>query len=180
MTPSTDKVTRAGLEAARRKFSPEFMNRIDKTVVFHPLGADELRKILTLELNVVQQRIFNAANAAPFVFSLTEEAKDFLLLEGTDMKYGARHLKRAVDRHLVHPLSNLIATGQVRGGDLLRVDYSPALGALTFFKDSEDMPAYDMARMVDTSIAPPPGTLAAGAAAEPMRTGRTAKTSNKR
>src|SRR5450759_2362485 len=86
------KVMRAGVEAARRKFSPEFMNRIDKIVVFHPLGAPELRKILTIELNVVQQRIFTAANAAPFVFTLTEDAKDFLLLEGTDMKYGARRL----------------------------------------------------------------------------------------
>jgi hypothetical protein len=73
-----------------------------------------------------------------------------------------------------------MATGQVRGGDLLRVDYSSGIGALTFFKDSEDVPAYEMARMVDTSIAPPPGTLAAGAAVEPMRAGRSAKTSNKR
>jgi ATP-dependent Clp protease ATP-binding subunit ClpB len=175
-----DKVMRAGIEAARRRFSPEFMNRLDKIVVFHPLGAAELRKILTIELNVVQQRIFNAAKAAPFVFALTEEARDFLLLEGTDMKYGARHLKRAVDRHLVHPLSNLIATGQVRGGDLLRVDFNPTLGALTFFKDAEDMPAYVMARMVDTSITAATGTLAAGASVEPIRIGRTAKTSNKR
>jgi ATP-dependent Clp protease ATP-binding subunit ClpB len=174
------KVMRAGVEAARRKFSPEFMNRIDKIVVFHPLGAPELRKILTIELNVVQQRIFNAATAAPFVFTLTEEAKDFLLLEGTDMKYGARHLKRAVDRHLVHPLSNLIATNQLRGGDLLRVDFNPALGTLTFFKDAEDMPAYVMARLVDTSVAPPPGRFAAGAAIEPTRIAHTAKTGNKR
>jgi ATP-dependent Clp protease ATP-binding subunit ClpA len=174
------KVMRAGVEAARRKFSPEFMNRIDKIVVFHPLGAPELRKILTIELNVVQQRIFTAANAAPFVFTLTEEAKDFLLLEGTDMKYGARHLKRAVDRHLVHPLSNLIATGQVRGGDLLRVDFNPAFGALTFFKDFEDMPAYVMARLVDTSVAPPLGKFATGAAIEPTRIAHTAKTGNKR
>jgi ATP-dependent Clp protease ATP-binding subunit ClpA len=174
------KVMRAGVEAARRKFSPEFMNRIDKIVVFHPLGAPELRKILTIELNVVQQRIFTAANAAPFVFTLTEEAKDFLLLEGTDMKYGARHLKRAVDRHLVHPLSNLIATGQVRGGDLLRVDFNPAFGALTFFKDAEDMPAYVMARLVDTSVAPPLGKFATGAAIEPTRIAHTAKTGNKR
>ena len=175
-----DKVMRAGVEAARRKFSPEFINRIDKTVVFHPLGAPELRKILTIELNVVQQRIFGAAHAAPFVFSLTEEAKDFLLLEGTDLKYGARHLKRAVDRHLVHPMSNLIATGQVRGGDLLRIDYSPALSALTFFKDAEDMPAYVMARMVDTSVAPAAEAFATGVSVEPIRIGRTAKTSNKR
>jgi len=174
------KVMRAGIEAARRKFSPEFMNRIDKIVVFHPLGAPELRKILTIELNAVQQRIFNAANAAPFVFTLTEEAKDFLLVEGTDMKYGARHLKRAVDRHLVHPLSNLIATGQLRGGDLLRVDFNPALSALTFFKDAEDMPAYVMARLVDTSVAPPLGKFATGAAIEPTRIAHTAKTGNKR
>ena len=174
------KVMRAGLEAARRKFSPEFMNRIDKTVVFNPLGAPELRKILTIELNVVQQRIFNTPNTAPFVFTVAEEAKDFLLREGTDMKYGARHLKRAVDRNLVHPLSNLIATGQARGGDLLRVDFDATLGTLTFFKDAEDMPAYAMARMVGTSISAQPGALASGAAAEPVRLGHTAKISNKR
>jgi ATP-dependent Clp protease ATP-binding subunit ClpA len=110
-----DKVNRAGVEAARRKFTPEFINRIDKTVVFRSLGAAELRKILTIELNLVQQRIFSAANAAAFVFALSNDAKEYLLREGTDMKYGARHLKRAVDRSLVHPLSNLIATGQVRG-----------------------------------------------------------------
>lgn len=173
------KVTRAGLEAARRKFSPEFMNRIDKVVVFHPLGAAELRKILTIELNIVQQRVFNAASAAPFVFTVTQDAKDYLLREGTDMKYGARHLKRAVDRNLVHPMSNLIATGQIRGGDLLRVDFNPTLNALSFFKDAEDMPAYVMARMVDTSIAPPLGSLAAGTAADLPRVGHIAKTSNK-
>src|SRR5207253_1762731 len=165
-----DKIGRAGVEAARRKFTPEFMNRIDKTVVFRPLGECELRKILSLELNIVQQRVFSSANGAPFVFSLTDGAKDYLLREGTDMKYGARHLKRAVDRNLVHPMSNLIATGQIRGGDLLRVDFNDTLKGLTFFKDAEDMPAYVMARMVDTSLATPlPGAYAAGAAAEPIR-----------
>jgi len=163
------KVAQAGLEAARRKFTPEFMNRIDKTVVFHPLCADDLRKILTIELNMVQQRVFSAANAAPFVFSLTEKAKDYLLREGTDMKYGARHLKRAVDRNLVHPMSNLIATGQVRGGDLIRVDFDDFLQGLTFFKEQEDMPAHLMARMVDTSIAMPTAAYSTGAAVEPLR-----------
>jgi ATP-dependent Clp protease ATP-binding subunit ClpA len=162
------KVAQVGLEAARRKFTPEFMNRIDKTVVFHPLCADDLRKILTIELNMVQQRVFSTPNGTAFVFNLTESAKDFLLREGTDLKYGARHLKRAVDRLLVHPMSNLIATGQVGNGDLIRVDYDNA-GLLTFFKDQEGMPAHMMAQMVDTSIALPAGTLAAGAAAEPAR-----------
>jgi ATP-dependent Clp protease ATP-binding subunit ClpB len=148
----TDKISRAGIEAARKKFTPEFMNRIDKTVVFKPLGELELRKILGLELNMLQQRIFNAPSGAPFVFSVTEAAKDHLLQEGTDLKYGARHLKRAIDRTLVHPLSNLIATDQIRGGDLIRVDFDPQQLKMTFFKEAEDMPAYAMVQMVDTSM----------------------------
>jgi ATP-dependent Clp protease ATP-binding subunit ClpA len=165
----TDKISRAGVEAARRKFTPEFMNRIDKTVVFKPLGTPELRKILTLELNMVQQRIFSSAAGAPFVFSLTDNAKDYLLREGTDMKYGARHLKRAIDRNLVHALSNLIATEQVRGGDLIRVDFDDSVSRLAFFKEAEDMPAYAMVQMVDTSISPPLGTYSAGAVVEQPR-----------
>ena len=165
----TDKISRAGVEAARRKFTPEFMNRIDKVVVFRPLGEPELRKILGLELNIVQQRIFNSANGAPFVFSLTEPAKDFLLREGTDMKYGARHLKRAIDRRLVHPLSNLIATEQVRGGDLIRVDYDSELERMTFFKEAEDMPAYTMMQMMEAPVASPLGSFAEGAGAEVPR-----------
>jgi len=166
----SDKISRAGVESARKKFSPEFMNRIDKTVVFRPLGEPELRKILSLELNIVQQRIFSSANGAPFVFSLTDGAKDFLLREGTDMKYGARHLKRAIDRSLVHPLSNLIATEQVRGGDLVRVDFDASQCRLTFYKEAEDMPAYAMVQMVDTSIAPPLSTYSAGASADQPKT----------
>jgi ATP-dependent Clp protease ATP-binding subunit ClpA len=165
----TAKVARAGVEAARKKFTPEFMNRIDKTVVFHPLGEGELRQILNIELNIVQQRIFRGANAAPFVFNVTGSAKDFLLKEGTDMKYGARHLKRAVERNLVHPMSNLIATGQVRGGDLLRIDLEDDANGLMFFKDAEDMPTHVMAQMVDTTMAPLPETFSAGAVAEPTR-----------
>ena len=165
----TDKITRAGVEAARRKFTPEFMNRIDKTVVFRPLGECELRKILSIELNLVQQRIFTSANGAPFVFSLTDSARDFLLREGTDLKYGARHLKRAIERNLVHPLSNLIATEQVRGGDLVRVDFEECSGQLTFFKEAEDMPAYAMVQMVDTSVAPPLGVYSAGTSADQPR-----------
>jgi len=153
------KINRAGIEAARRKFTPEFMNRIDKVVVFQPLGAPELRQILNIELNTVQQRVFHGANAAPFVFQVTAAAKDFLLVEGTDLKYGARHLKRAIERNLVHPMSNLIATGQVRGGDLLRIDFDADAGGLSFFKDAEDMPTHVMARMVDTMVEVPPEML---------------------
>jgi len=165
----TEKVSRAGVEAARKKFTPEFMNRIDKVVVFHPLGAEQLRKILGLELNILQHRIFETANGAPFVFSLTDDAKDFLLREGTDMKYGARHLKRAIERSLVQPLSNLIATVQVRGGDLVRVDYDDEAGRMTFFKEAEDLAPYTMMQMVEAPITSSPGAFAAGATVEPPR-----------
>src|SRR5438309_2436362 len=89
------KVARSGVEAARRKFTPEFMNRLDKVVVFKPLGDSELKKILDIELNMVQQRIFNSSPDRAFIFHASEAAKSFLLREGTDVKYGARHLKRA-------------------------------------------------------------------------------------
>jgi ATP-dependent Clp protease ATP-binding subunit ClpA len=156
-----DKIARAGVEAARRKFTPEFMNRIDKAVVFRTLGADELHRILNIELNLLQQRIFNSASTTPFVFNVMPAAKDYLLREGTDLKYGARHLKRAIDRGLVHPMSNLIASDQIRGGDLIQVDLDPTLGCLSFTKQQEEMPAYQMIQMVDTSFAPQSSVTAA-------------------
>ncbi len=162
---TTDKISRAGVEAARRKFTPEFMNRIDKVVVFKPLGQTELRKILGLELGILQQRIFNSATTTPFVFSLSEPAKDHLLAEGTDMKYGARHLKRAIDRALVQPMSNLIATQQVRGGDLIKVDFDSENDCLTFAKEAEDMPAHAMVQMMEASVNPPLSPLTATTAA---------------
>ncbi|HUJ51068.1 MAG TPA: AAA family ATPase [Bryobacteraceae bacterium] len=167
---TSDKIARAGVEAARRKFTPEFMNRIDKVVVFKPLGQVELRKILGLELNILQQRIFNASTTTPFVFSLTETAKDYLLAEGTDLKYGARHLKRAIDRALVQPMSNLIATHQVRGGDLIKIDYDPDSSQMVFAKEAEDMPAYAMVQMMEAaSAAEPSRTMATSAVTEMPR-----------
>jgi len=162
----TDKATNAGMEAARRKFTPEFINRIDRVVVFQPLAIEALRKILALELNMVQQRVFSTAQTLPFVISVSEPAKEFLLSEGTDLKYGARHLKRAIDKNLVHSLSNLMASGQVRGGDLVRVDFDPQQSALTFYKDAEDLPTYAMLQMVDASIVPPPLTASVSAMVE--------------
>src|SRR5690242_8211952 len=161
-----DKISRAGVEAARRKFTPEFMNRIDKVVVFRPLGSEELHRILNIELNMLQQRIFNSATTTPFVFNLTAEAKEFLLREGTDMKYGARHLKRAIERSLVHPLSNLIASDQIRGGDLIKVDFDCDCPSLCFTKEAEEMPAYAMVQMIDTTFTAQPQVAATAAEVE--------------
>ena len=119
---STKRSTASALEAARRKFTPEFMNRIDKVVVFKTLRPEHLEQILEIELGMVQQRILMASAANQFVFNCTSKVKSFLLVEGTDPKYGARHLKRAIERNLVFPLANLVATGQVKLGDFVRVD----------------------------------------------------------
>ena len=88
------KIYRTALEAARRKFSPEFMNRIDKVVVFRSLKHEELRRVLDLELDALQHRI-DVGAAEEFAFVLTDAAKDLLLSEGTDRRHGARQLKRA-------------------------------------------------------------------------------------
>jgi ATP-dependent Clp protease ATP-binding subunit ClpA len=133
------KIAHAGVEAARRRFTPEFMNRIDKTVVFRPLGDEQLRSILDIELNTLQRRIWESTQNAAFAFSVTDTAKDYLLREGTDVRYGARHLKRVIDRTLVRPMSNLIATRQLLGGDLLRVDFDPERKGLAFYRDAEGM-----------------------------------------
>ncbi len=131
-----DKINRAAVEAARRKFSPEFMNRIDKIVVFRMLRAEHLEQILEIELGLVQQRILQATGNNQFVFSCTPAVKQFLLVEGTDLKYGARHLKRAIERNIVFPLANLVATGQVKLGDFIRIDMNDT-GKLTFVKEAE-------------------------------------------
>jgi ATP-dependent Clp protease ATP-binding subunit ClpB len=134
-TEVDQKIYRTAVEAARRKFSPEFMNRIDKVVVFRSLKEHHLKQILELELQAVQDRIMKSAGTK-FVFQCSDAAKDFLLEEGIDFKYGARHLKRAIERFLVYPLSNLVATEQVGLGDLVHVDFDETRGKLTFSKRS--------------------------------------------
>jgi len=173
------KISRSGIEAARKKFTPEFMNRLDKVVTFQPLGTEQLRKILDIELNLVQQRIFNTTSDRAFVFTLSDSGKSFLLEEGTDLKYGARHLKRAIERLLVQPMSNLIATDQVRGGDWIRVDFDDSTRILRFAREAEGLPVQDMARLVDTSVTIPAMAFANGASVEPVKiqTARSSKRS---
>jgi ATP-dependent Clp protease ATP-binding subunit ClpB len=131
-----EKVEKSATEAAKRKFAPEFMNRIDKVVVFHPLRSEQLEQILEIELGMVQQRVLETAKGR-FLFRVTQPAKDFLLREGTDLKYGARHLKRAIERHLVYPLASLLATEQVSLGDVISIDWNDGEQALSFVKEAE-------------------------------------------
>jgi len=140
----SSQITRTGTAAARRKFTPEFINRLDKIVVFKSLGAEELRRIVDIELELVYQRIEIAAAAKPFVINVTDSARELLLREGTDLSYGARPLKRAIERLLVHPISNLLASGQIRRGDYIRVTSAEGSTAMTFMRDA--MESWEVAR----------------------------------
>jgi len=132
------KVERTAVEAARRKFSPEFMNRLDKVVCFHPLKKEQLQEVLDIELGQVQQRVLETAKGQ-FLFRVTGPGKEFLLQEGTDQRYGARHLKRAIERHVVYPLANLLATDQIHLGDLVCIDWERDQDQLTFVREGENL-----------------------------------------
>src|SRR5579862_517990 len=150
------KVERTAEGAARRKFSPEFMNRLDKVVVFHPLRREQLEEVLEIELGQVQQRVLETAKGQ-FLFRVTTPGKEFLLQEGTDQRYGARHLKRAIERHMVYPLANLLASDQVRLGDVICIDWDEDLQRLVFEKEGEG------------AILPVTETVAAAAGAQAAR-----------
>ncbi len=138
ITGLDEKVEKTAVEAARRKFSPEFMNRLDKIVVFHPLKRDQLEEVLEIELGQVQQRVLETARGQ-FLFRVTSAAREFLLTEGTDQRYGARHLKRAIERNIVYPLANLLATEQVHVGDLICIDFDKKESCLTFTREGENL-----------------------------------------
>ena len=163
-TEVDQKIYRTAVEAARRKFSPEFMNRIDKVVVFRSLKEHHLRSILDLELQAVQDRIMVSAGTK-FVFHCSDQAKDMLLSEGIDYKYGARHLKRAIERFLVYPLSNLVATGQIGLGDLVYVDLNSNTKKLVFSKQAGGALISDV-QYVESRTAEP--VAKSGAAALPI------------
>ena len=141
------RMSRVGVAAARKKFTPEFVNRLDKIVVFQPLGQEELRKIIDIELEMVQERIQKAADRS-FLMNVTDSAREFLLMQGTDSRYGARHLKRAIEHLLVQPLANLIASGQIRRDDCIRVSHREGSPSLLFFCEAEALRAWNVAHPV--------------------------------
>ncbi len=142
----TAKLSRTGVEAARRKFTPEFLNRLDRIVVFKALGNEELNRIIDIELELVQQRV-TAAAGKPFFINVTGSARKFLLTQGIDLRYGARPLKRAIERLLVHPLSNLMATGQIQRHDRIRITHNGESPSLTFFRETDAWETWETNRV---------------------------------
>lgn len=116
----------------KRRFDPEFINRLDHTVVFESLSRDHYRKILDLEMASVQTLV-NISIASPiFYLKWTGEAAEFLIDEGVSAQYGARELKRVINKKVVVPLANLISTGQIESGETVIIDMED--DHLSFYK----------------------------------------------
>src|SRR5947207_10952259 len=105
------------LDESKRVFKPEFMNQRDEIIVFHSLGKPELLQIVELEVGKVLTRI----KAKEVHIKLTESAKEFLIEKGYDPQYGARPMRRAVERYLEDPLAEELLRGNVKGGDTVEV-----------------------------------------------------------
>lgn len=166
------KIYHVASAAARRKFSPEFMNRIDKVIVFRSLREEHLEQVLDIELGRVQERINNSTSSTkPFVFSCTASTRAFLLREGTDKKSGARHLKRSIERYLLFPLSTLLGTGQIDAGDLITVDFDAEASKLVFLKEEQGAAIDQPAPPLPEGEAAPAAHAAAGLARS-VATGR--------
>ena len=142
-----EQVYKISKEAAKKQFRPEFINRLDSTVVFRSLSRDALRKILQLELEDLQWRIWKSpwrgfdlgSGEKPpagrsIIFHMTDAAKNFLLDEGTSELYGARELNRAIDRFVGFPMATLIASEQLTSGDRVKIEHKCGDKDLTFSK----------------------------------------------
>ncbi len=115
-----DAHSRGVIETAlKRAFAPEFLNRVDDVVVFNSLGKDEIFKIIDIELKSLFGRVHNLG----YEVKLTERAKDFIADKGFDANFGARPLKRAIQKYLEDPIAEEILKGEIHDGDILEIDY---------------------------------------------------------
>jgi ATP-dependent Clp protease ATP-binding subunit ClpA len=119
-----NKVRAIGMNAVRRKFSPEFVNRIDSVITYQPLDAASLAVIVDLQLEELQKHIDNRLGDRAFDLDIDKTAREFLLLKGTSDEYGARELKRTILRHLTQPLASMLASGRIEPGATVRVSAS--------------------------------------------------------
>jgi ATP-dependent Clp protease ATP-binding subunit ClpA len=118
----SEETKRIGIEAAKRKFSVEFINRLDEVVAFNTLSRDQIATILKLELGKLQKEIF-VKGVPKTLFTVTPAGQAQLLKSGYDVKYNARNIKRTIDRELRLPMARLLGSGQVVGGEGVLVDY---------------------------------------------------------
>jgi ATP-dependent Clp protease ATP-binding subunit ClpA len=123
-----EDIYRASKDAVKKFFSPEFFNRIDLMVVFRSLTEDVLRRILDIELKIVQDRVLKAGK---FIhIDVTNRGKELLIAEGTSKEYGARHLRRSIERFLVSKITRALTTKQAQPGDMILADHEPGAKGL--------------------------------------------------
>jgi len=123
-----ERMKQAVLEEMRRHFRPEFLNRVDEIIVFHALSEEHLKQIVEIQLGYLRQRLAERH----IEIELTEPAREYLVRIGYDPTYGARPLKRAIQKEVETPLARLILKGEVRDGQQVLIDYDPAHGTLQF------------------------------------------------
>jgi ATP-dependent Clp protease ATP-binding subunit ClpA len=116
------KLESIGMRAVRKQFSPEFVNRIDAVVTYQPLEADALTAILDQEIRHLQDHLDRRLGERTFNLEVPPRTRRFLIEKGTSTEYGARELKRTIQRQLIQPLANLIAAGEITPGDRIRAE----------------------------------------------------------
>lgn len=135
-----EEIYRASKAAVKKFFSPEFFNRIDQMVVFRALTDEVLRRILDIELKIVQDRVLKSGK---FIhIDVTNRGKDLLIAEGTSKEFGARHLRRSIERFLVSKITRALATKQAQPGDMILADCEPGAKGLVLdiAKDAMEIP----------------------------------------
>ncbi|HYL36849.1 MAG TPA: AAA family ATPase [Bryobacteraceae bacterium] len=118
------KLEVAAMNAVRKNFSPEFINRIDAVVTYQPLGAEAMTAILDQQIRELQEHIDRRLGSQSFQVEVPARTRRFLLEKGTSQEFGARELKRTLQRHLVQPLASMIAKGEISPGGHIRVELS--------------------------------------------------------
>ncbi len=117
------KLEAIGMNAVRRKFSPEFVNRIDAVITYQPLEAAALAEIVDQQIAALERHIENRLVERAFELEVTAAARQFLLTKGTSSEYGARELKRTILRHLTQPLAAMVANGEILAESTVRIDH---------------------------------------------------------
>jgi ATP-dependent Clp protease ATP-binding subunit ClpA len=125
------KIERVGVSALRRRFSPEFVNRIDAVLTYQPLGRESLARILDQQIAEFRQLVHDRFPGRAFRLELTEESMRFLLEQGTSHEYGARELRRTVHRHVIQPVSSKLARGELTPDSTVRLGYDSDNRCLT-------------------------------------------------
>jgi ATP-dependent Clp protease ATP-binding subunit ClpB len=123
-----ERMKEAVLEEMRQHFRPEFLNRVDEIIVFHALTESELKRIVDIQLDRVRARLAERH----ITMEITDAARTELVQTGYDPHYGARPLKRAIQKKIETPLGRRLLEGAIRDGQTVLVDYDPASGNLTF------------------------------------------------